>query len=178
MTLKNWLNKQGFPNGMECVGETRLQQLWCSAKKEEQEKCANILNLSRSDALLMAGEMTAQEWRTVAAVLRALQAQMRSDVEIEGRPAVGMSLSNAGVGLLPCPFCGKTVDLEDCDTLYPIGLYWREEGGIRHYVRHEDRKEGDERVWGMHCPEVSGGCGAEITADSKQDAISAWNRRA
>ena len=47
----------------------------------EREACTNALNLSRSDVQLMAGEMTAQEWRTVSAVLKALQSRMRSDVE-------------------------------------------------------------------------------------------------
>lgn len=94
------------------------------------------------------------------------------------KPAVGRSASNGELGLLPCPFCGKAPDVEDGDTLYPTGLWWRIEDGMRHYIRHKDRKEGDASVWGMHCPEVSGGCGAEITANSKQDAISAWNRRA
>ena len=51
----------------------------------EREACANTLNLTRSDALLMAGEMTAQEWRTVAAVLKALQSRMRSNALGEGR---------------------------------------------------------------------------------------------
>ena len=82
------------------------------------------------------------------------------------------------IDMLPCPFCGKGVDLEDEDTLYPSGVYWRETDGMRHYIRHKDRKQDDGIVWDIHCPEVSGGCGAEISADSKQEAINAWNRRA
>ena len=35
----------------------------------EREACAKLLNVSRADALLACGEMTAQEWRTVSAVL-------------------------------------------------------------------------------------------------------------
>ena len=92
--------------------------------------------------------------------------------------ALTESRLNNGLGLLPCPFCGKAVDLEDDDTLYPVGFYWREKDGVRHYIRHKDRKQGDESVWGMHCSETSGGCGAEIESDSKQEAINAWNRRA
>ena len=45
----------------------------------EREACANMLNLTRSDVQLMAGEMTAQEWRTMEAVLKALQSQMKGD---------------------------------------------------------------------------------------------------
>lgn len=78
---------------------------------------------------------------------------------------------------LPCPFCGKTLNVEDGDTLYPTGMWWRIEDGMRHYVRHKDRKEGDKSEWGVHCAEVSGGCGAEITADSKQEAMDNWNKR-
>lgn len=51
--------------------------------------CANMLNLSRSDALLMAGEMTAQEWRTLSAVLVALQQRMRFNVQVQGAKLPG-----------------------------------------------------------------------------------------
>ena len=40
-------------------------------------EAAAMLNLTRSEAQLMAGEMTAQEWRTVSAILKALQEKMR-----------------------------------------------------------------------------------------------------
>lgn len=46
------------------------------------DECANTLNLTRSDALLMAGEMAAQEWRTVEAILKALQSRMRSNAKV------------------------------------------------------------------------------------------------
>lgn len=77
---------------------------------------------------------------------------------------------------LPCPFCGKEVDFDDADTIYPNGTCWREEDGERHYVRWIHRREGDENVWGMHCPESAGGCGFEMTGDSKADALATWNR--
>lgn len=41
-------------------------------------ECANILNINRSEASLMAGEMAAQEWRTVEAILKALQSRMHA----------------------------------------------------------------------------------------------------
>ena len=43
--------------------------------------CADSLSINRSEAQLMAGEMTANEWRTVAAVLRVLQSRMRSNAK-------------------------------------------------------------------------------------------------
>lgn len=80
---------------------------------------------------------------------------------------------------LPCPFCGKPVDLEDQDTLYPSGISWRdhEDPGMRSYHARRDHKEGDGKCWRMHCPTPSGGCGAEISGDSKEEALAAWNRR-
>ena len=50
------------------------------AWKKATNECADTLSLNRSEAQLMAGEMTASEWRTVAAVLGGLQARMRSNV--------------------------------------------------------------------------------------------------
>ena len=44
MTLKRWLKEQGFPHGMECIGEIRLQQLWDTAQDNEREKCAKIVD--------------------------------------------------------------------------------------------------------------------------------------
>lgn len=81
--------------------------------------------------------------------------------------------------LLPCPFCGKRVTLEDDDTLYPSGILWRDdpEIGLRTYHRRKEQREGDGMCYTLHCPVPSGGCGAEISGDSKEEAIAAWNRR-
>ena len=92
--------------------------------------------------------------------------------------ACGASRSDAVLEALPCPFCGKAVDFDDADTLYPSGICWREEHGFRHYVRWKDRRDGDGNVWGMHCPEPAGGCGVEIHGDTKDEALAKWNRRA
>ena len=46
------------------------------AQQQERKRCAKLLDISRSEACLLAGEMTAQEWRTVAAVLAALTSRM------------------------------------------------------------------------------------------------------
>jgi hypothetical protein len=58
-----------------------------------------------------------------------------------------------------CPFCGKAVDFSDEDVLY---------GSHPSYCQE---------IWTIHCPETSGGCGAEITADTADEAIQKWSRR-
>lgn len=64
------------------------------------------------------------------------------------------------------------------DTLYPSAVYWREEDGLRHYLNHRDRQEGDHQCWEMNCPESGGGCGASILGDSEAEVRAKWNRRA
>jgi hypothetical protein len=44
-------------------------RLWQRASAAQLERCASAMELSRSQILLMAGEMTAQEMRSVQAVL-------------------------------------------------------------------------------------------------------------
>lgn len=51
-------------------------------RREEREKCASMLGLSRADAQLMAGELNLREWLTLSAVLVSLQKRMRSKDEI------------------------------------------------------------------------------------------------
>lgn len=82
-------------------------------------------------------------------------------------------------GLLkPCPFCGRKVDRDLIDTLYPTGTFWRVTNGFRHYVGRKERQDGDKMCMGMHCTESNGGCGAEISADTEEEVIAKWNRRA
>lgn len=81
------------------------------------------------------------------------------------------------VSLMPCPFCGRKVDEDLDDTLYPTGHGWLEEGGHRHYVSYREAPK-DQWCWQMLCPEVGGGCGVEIHGDSRDEAIAKWNRRA
>lgn len=79
-----------------------------------------------------------------------------------------------------CPFCGRTPNLEDPDTLYPNGIFWRyrEDLGLRTYHSRKDRQESDGVCYTMHCVAHAGGCGAEITGDSLQEALELWNSRA
>ena len=75
-----------------------------------------------------------------------------------------------------CPFCGHIPDMSDGDTLYPTGTGWKDEGEYRSY--HNFREVPKEQwCYGMNCPVVAGGCGAEIVGDSRQEAIDKWNTR-
>ena len=77
----------------------------------------------------------------------------------------------------PCPFCGKEVDLEDNDTLYPNGTGWEiRPNGKRSYHSFRDVPK-EQWCWSMHCPTTSGGCGVKMSGDSKQEAIDKWNKR-
>jgi len=76
---------------------------------------------------------------------------------------------------LPCPFCGKRPDMDDLDTIYPTGK-WRHHDSYKVYLSF-DNEAFDGYVFKMHCPENSGGCGAEISGDSKEEALMKWNMR-
>ena len=78
----------------------------------------------------------------------------------------------------PCPFCGKEVDLEDGDTLYPSGVGWEvnEDGSFSHYTKAYDVPP-NQWCWKLTCSTISGGCGAEMHGDSKQDTINRWSKR-
>jgi predicted small metal-binding protein len=58
--------------------------------------------------------------------------------------------------LLPCPFCGFMPHLDDGDCVYPI------------------TRSG---LWGLHCYETGGGCGAEVIGNSQEEVIRKWNTR-
>jgi hypothetical protein len=68
---------EGFLMEQPLHGVT-VTQLYAYAQANEREACAQLLNLSRADATLAAGEMSAQEWRTVSAVLTMLQRRIRA----------------------------------------------------------------------------------------------------
>ncbi len=82
-------------------------------------------------------------------------------------------------GNLPCPFCGKPVDLKDNDTLYPSGILWHLDPhtGVKSYHSLTQRRDGDHFCYSMNCPTTSGGCNAKIDADSRAEALAAWNTR-
>lgn len=77
-----------------------------------------------------------------------------------------------------CPFCGKPVDLGDPDVLYPNGIGWKFNDSPQMRTYHSFRDvPPSQRCWTLHCPVSSGGCGAEMPADTREDAIEKWNRR-
>ena len=59
------------------------------ASEDERAECAKLMDLSTSELQLLAGEMTAQELRTVKAVLRNRAAAImeRPNLEFSGTPA-------------------------------------------------------------------------------------------
>lgn len=81
------------------------------------------------------------------------------------------------VKLLPCPFCARPVDDDLIDTLYPTGAGWKRiSEGVHAYGRWVDGFQ-DGEVWSMNCSESCGGCGAEISGDTREEAMAKWNRR-
>lgn len=76
-----------------------------------------------------------------------------------------------------CPFCGKEIDINDGDMLYPSGSVWRDDHGFRTYHPLKDRLKTDNYCYALHCEISAGGCGAEMHGDSKQEVIDKWERR-
>jgi len=81
MTFAEWL----------CEQDSRFQHrnykydlhaAWIDGQEESHKRCASLLDLSDSELLLMSGEMTAQEMRTVKAVLKALKSRMENGYSI------------------------------------------------------------------------------------------------
>ena len=79
--------------------------------------------------------------------------------------------------LKPCPFCGKEPDISDGDSLYPTGMGWKDEGEYRSYHKGSEVPK-EQWCYAAGCSELSGGCGAEMPGDSRQEAIDKWNARA
>ena len=78
---------------------------------------------------------------------------------------------------LPCPFCGKAINANDNDTLYPSGTGWKEEAdGFRSYHSVYDVPK-EQWCYKIVCQEHYGGCGAEIHGDSIEEVKEKWNKR-
>lgn len=83
---------------------------------------------------------------------------------------------NYTLKLKSCPFCGKQMDLNDPDTIYPCGAWKKDSNGDTHYLSYNSPNI-DGFVFGIYCEESSGGCGAQISGDSIEEVIFKWNRR-
>lgn len=92
-----------------------------------------------------------------------------------------MKFTTAGdfmTSMLPCPFCGMEVHIQDNDVLYPTGTGWQVNGeGYRTYHRAIDVPS-NQWCYGLNCSTTAGGCGARIVGDTMEEAIELWNRRA
>ena len=80
--------------------------------------------------------------------------------------------------LKSCPFCGKQPDIEDDDTLYPNGIGWMDHNEIGRTYRSFRDVPKEQWCYSVHCVKIAGGCGAEISGDSAEEAVQAWNKRA
>jgi len=76
----------------------------------------------------------------------------------------------------PCPFCGTRLDLNDRDILYPSGVGWKEEEGMRVGCDVYDVPK-EQWCYKIVCQEHYGGCGAEMHGYSIEDTIKKWNKR-
>lgn len=98
--------------------------------------------------------------------------------------------------ILPCPFCGRPYDPDPCDgSIQRRPMKWIEFEGdhLRHYyfpahekdvehVEHLKKAKGYEitgqgDVWEVLCLVHNGGCSAQVSGDSREEAIANWNRR-
>ena len=97
-------------------------------------------------------------------------------------------MNNLDEHLLPCPFCGKDLNSKSYYTdineiLHPSGTVWRtifDDGDstpIIEYDFYKNREESDNLCYQINCPEIYGGCGAEMHGDSKDEVIAKWNTR-
>ena len=73
-----------------------------------------------------------------------------------------------------CPQCGDALDVDDPDTLYPNGLAWVDTPAGRKYIRRHHVIDPND-CWHVVCPVHYGGCGLELHADTRDDAIKHWN---
>jgi hypothetical protein len=78
------------------------------------------------------------------------------------------------IDLLPCPFCGAALDVNDHDTRYPNGTGWEEieEVGMRTYTSFRNVPK---EQW---CYKIGCRCGAEMHGDGVQEVTELWNTRA
>lgn len=73
-----------------------------------------------------------------------------------------------------CPFCGYQPSLDDPDVLYRVARN-------PSYGNVNEAEEGvnttAEWVYGLHCPQPAGGCGASVIGWSPEEVIEKWSTR-
>ena len=75
--FKKWFS-ENHPYHDEYDDATGIaEDAWLEATRQAYEHAAKVIDITRAEALLMAGEMTAQEWRTVSAILTSLQSRLK-----------------------------------------------------------------------------------------------------
>lgn len=79
--------------------------------------------------------------------------------------------------LKPCPFCGLQSHQDWDDTMHPSGVGWRDYPPFRHYLGADQRHRWQGKCYEINCATQYGGCGANISGDSKEEVIEKWNRR-
>lgn len=68
-----------LPTGIAIYGYNAesMRAFRAEGEAATRECCAKLLDVTRAELQLAAGELTAQEWRTCKAVLRLMQARIR-----------------------------------------------------------------------------------------------------
>ena len=79
--------------------------------------------------------------------------------------------------LLPCPFCGKELDVNDDEVIHPNGVRWKDGEHGREYSSLTTDNRGYELCYTIYCSCEQGGCGVRMTDDSKEMVIDNWNKR-
>jgi hypothetical protein len=86
-------------------------------------------------------------------------------------------MTSTGTYLKPCPCCGRAqYNPEDPDVIHPSGSWATSEEGYRHYLPSGD-PAAEGKCYVVNCVLHYGGCGLNVSGDSKEEAIAAWNRR-
>jgi hypothetical protein len=69
--------------------------------------------------------------------------------------------------LLPCPFCGFVLDINDSDCIYPA----------TRPIYNPVSKAMEYPLYEVNCYESGGGCGANLLGETVEDCIRLWNTR-
>jgi len=66
---------------------------------------------------------------------------------------------------------------DDGDTLYPNGTGWKlRDDGFTSFHSFRDVPR-EQWCWSIHCNTLAGGCGVEMSGNSREEALTKWNTR-